>query len=50
MRPSVPRRNVLQLAAVIAVAGGLKLFYSTASVDDLRWVLAPTAGLVDQLV
>jgi len=47
MRPSVPRINVLQLAAVIAVAGGLKLFYSTASVDDLRWVLAPTASLVE---
>lgn len=49
MRPSVPRRNVLQLAGALAVAGGLKLFYSSASVNDLRWVLAPTAWLV-QLV
>ena len=47
MRPSVPHRNVLQLAAVLAVAGGLKLFYSSASVNDLRWVLAPTAWLVE---
>jgi exosortase K len=37
----------LQLAAVLAVAGGLKLFYSSASVNDLRWVLAPTAWLVE---
>lgn len=47
MRPSVPHRNVLQLAAVLAVAGGLKLFYSSASVDELRWVLAPTTCLVE---
>jgi exosortase K len=31
---------------VLLIAGGLKVFYSTASVNDLRWVLAPTTFFV----
>jgi exosortase K len=47
MRSPVTRVNMIQFAVVIAVAGGLKLFFSTASVDELRWVLAPTTLLVE---
>ena len=36
---------ILGLALTAAVA--LKLHYSAASADDLRWILAPTAGLVE---
>lgn len=36
-----------QLAVILVIAGGLKLYYSTASVNDLRWVLAPTCFLVE---
>ena len=34
-------------AAVILLAAALKLYYSSAGVDDLRWILAPTAFLVE---
>jgi exosortase K len=33
--------------AVLAIAVGLKAYYSTAAVDELRWILAPTATLVE---
>lgn len=39
------RRN-MQLAAVTLSAAAVKLHYSTATVEGLRWVLAPTAFLV----
>jgi exosortase K len=35
------------LFAVIGCAFALKLHYSTASVNDLRWILAPTTFLVE---
>jgi exosortase K len=35
------------LGLTLAVAFALKLHYSSASADDLRWILAPTAGLVE---
>src|SRR6185295_7318925 len=35
--------------AGVAAAYGLKLAYSRAAVEDLRWILAPTAGLVGAL-
>lgn len=38
-----------KIGAVAAIAYGLKLFYSNASVNDLRWVLAPTTFLVETL-
>lgn len=39
--------NLPQLAAVLIAAAALKLHYSTASVNELGWVLAPTALLVE---
>ncbi|MGB7201656.1 MAG: exosortase K [Pyrinomonadaceae bacterium] len=36
-----------QLSVVLLIAGGLKVFYSMASVNDLRWVLAPTCVFVE---
>ncbi|MEP6947090.1 MAG: exosortase K [Acidobacteriota bacterium] len=44
-----PRQNVnliAQVAAVLTSAAALKFFYSGTSVNGLRWVLAPTAFLV----
>jgi exosortase K len=38
-------RKTAQGAAVAIAAVALKAFYSTASANDLRWVLAPTAFL-----
>ena len=38
-----------QLAVVALCALALKLHYSTASVNELRWILAPTAWLVELL-
>jgi exosortase K len=37
----------LKMAAVIVVAAVLKYFYSNASVNELKWILAPTAFLVE---
>src|SRR5688500_11415705 len=36
-----------QVAAILLIALGLKYHYSTASVNELRWVLAPTTFLVE---
>jgi exosortase K len=36
-------------ALCAAIAYGLKYHYSRASVDDLLWILSPTAGLVEWL-
>jgi exosortase K len=36
-----------QSVAVLAGAFALKLYYSTASADQLRWILAPTTALVE---
>jgi exosortase K len=36
-----------QLSAVVFSAAALKLHYSTANVNDLRWILAPTKILVE---
>ena len=44
-----PRRTYVQLAFVLLAAGGLKYFYSTASVNQLRWILAPTTWLVESV-
>jgi exosortase K len=40
-------RTGAQLLAVLLCALGLKLFYSTASPDELRWILAPTTLMVE---
>ena len=36
-----------QLLVVVLCAAAVKLHYSTAGVDQLRWILAPTACLVE---
>ncbi len=41
------RIRIAQLFVVLFVAAALKLHYSTASVNELRWVLAPTAFLTE---
>jgi exosortase K len=43
------RKRLLQFLAVISCAVAVKLYYSTASVNQLPWILAPTTALV-QLV
>ncbi|HQU93523.1 MAG TPA: hypothetical protein PLK77_14555, partial [Pyrinomonadaceae bacterium] len=40
-------RVVAQGFVAAAIAFAMKLFYSTSSVDDLRWILAPTTFLVE---
>lgn len=40
------KRNA-QLVVVVLCAAAVKLYYSTASVDQLRWILAPTTTLVE---
>ena len=42
------RRNA-QLAVVLLCAALVKLYYSTASVNQLRWILAPTTFLVEMI-
>src|SRR5678815_1471458 len=37
----------VQLVVVLLCAGGVKLYYSTASVNQLRWILAPTSAIVE---
>ncbi len=41
------RKTIAQLGVILAIAFSLKLFYSTAGVGDLKWVLAPTAFFVE---
>ena len=38
---------IFQLLVVVTCAAGLKFYYSTASVNELRWILAPTTLLVE---
>jgi exosortase K len=40
-------KRIAQLVAVLLCAAGLKFFYSTTSVNQLRWILAPTTALVE---
>jgi exosortase K len=47
-RVRLARSDVLVLGAVLATALALKRFYSTASAEELGWVLAPTASLVER--
>jgi exosortase K len=41
------RIQALHLVAVLVLAAATKFYYSTASVNDLRWVLGPTTFLVE---
>lgn len=47
MYPKPNWKTLSQLAVVLGSALALKYHYSTASVNDLRWVLAPTTSLVE---
>lgn len=42
----ISKRNA-QLVVVLLCAAVAKLYYSTASVNQLRWILAPTTALVE---
>jgi len=46
MNQKVNWNRVAQVAVMLLVALGLKQYYSTASVNQLRWILAPTRMLV----
>lgn len=40
-------KRIAQWGVVLLCAFTLKLYYSTASADQLRWILAPTTGFVE---
>jgi exosortase K len=39
--------HLSQVIVILLCAAGLKYFYSTTSVNQLRWILAPTTALVE---
>ena len=45
MSTRINRTAVVQFVIILAAAAALKQFYSTASANDLRWILRPTARL-----
>lgn len=47
MSPKIISKRNAQLAVVLVCAAAAKLYYSMASVDELRWILAPTTTLVE---
>lgn len=47
MKLDLKRIHLPQLAVVVLIAAAAKLYYSTAGVSDLLWVLAPTTLLVE---
>jgi exosortase K len=47
MMPKVASRRNAQLAVVVLCAAAAKLYYSTAGVNQLRWILAPTTAAVE---
>ena len=47
MIPKVISRRSAQLVVVVLCAVVVKLYYSTASVNQLRWILAPTTFVVE---
>lgn len=49
MYPRPNLRILAQLTVVLGSALALKYHYSTASVNDLRWILAPTTFLVETI-
>ena len=42
----IDRNRIAQLAAILFLAAVSKFYYSAASANELRWILAPTAWLV----
>jgi exosortase K len=49
MKGRFTRIRIAQCLLVLICAFTLKLYYSTASADELRWILAPTTALVELL-
>ena len=49
MFEKVPAKRIAIVAAAIAIAAVVKYHYSVASANGLRWILAPTANIVDLL-
>ncbi|HXI24840.1 MAG TPA: exosortase K [Pyrinomonadaceae bacterium] len=47
MIPRISTRQIAQLVVVLTCAWSMKWFYSTATVDHLRWMLWPTTKLVE---
>jgi len=47
MNRNLNLKTLAQLAAIFLIAFALKYHYSTATVNDLRWILAPTTFLVE---
>ena len=47
MNHRIDLKRTVQLFAVVLCAGGAKLYYSAASVNQLRWILAPTSTIVE---
>src|SRR6185436_18980102 len=47
MSQEVSLKRNAQLVVVIFCAGAVKLYYSTASVNQLRWILVPTTAMVE---
>jgi exosortase K len=47
MNQKVSRKSWAQLVVVLLCALMVKLFYSTASPNELRWILAPTTATVE---
>jgi exosortase K len=47
MTAKIITKHNAQLVVVLLCAAALKLYYSTASANRLRWILAPTTALVE---
>ena len=47
MIPKVTSKRTAQLVVVVLCAAVVKLYYSTAGVNQLRWILAPTTAVVE---
>lgn len=45
--PKAKLTYILKWIAALSVAAGSKFYYSSAGVNELRWILAPTASLVE---
>jgi exosortase K len=47
MKPGFTWNRIAQVVVALVCAFTLKLYYSTASANQLRWILAPTTALVE---
>lgn len=49
MTQKLETKTIIQVGLVLLVSLALKYHYSTASVDDLRWILSPTTFAVEAI-